>query len=262
MTGAWCPWQHTAYGIVQAISTFTHHEQMARSVARAERNMLQAISGGVDHLDKCSAGTCCGIGRPGTRVVWKGRSASGSTSRGSCSISQTSNRTRRETGASVNQHTEELLRDVVARMERAIRDRDCPAMVAVQGDRTLMLSDYDYLRDEPTADAFEERAAVQVRAVHAVRWVFAVPQVLVLAGSAMAARAVSNHPLREGEREAVLWVSCDRRDGVDYGLVPYGRRPDGAVAAFGEPEVFTVALRPGDKLPGRRLLHCLELPGL
>ncbi|MEV8319404.1 DUF932 domain-containing protein [Streptomyces sp. NPDC059900] len=45
------PWQHTAYGVLQAVSTFTHHEQTVRGAARAERNMLRAVTGGVDDLD-------------------------------------------------------------------------------------------------------------------------------------------------------------------------------------------------------------------
>jgi phage/plasmid-like protein (TIGR03299 family) len=45
------PWRNTAYGAVQAVNTYTHHEQTVRNVERAERNMLRAITGGVDKLD-------------------------------------------------------------------------------------------------------------------------------------------------------------------------------------------------------------------
>ncbi|MEV0220316.1 DUF932 domain-containing protein [Streptomyces sp. NPDC050704] len=45
------PWQNTAYGVVQAVNTFTHHEQTVRGAVRAERNMLRAVTGGVDDLD-------------------------------------------------------------------------------------------------------------------------------------------------------------------------------------------------------------------
>ncbi|MGW6054456.1 DUF932 domain-containing protein [Streptomyces sp. NPDC055189] len=45
------PWQHTAYGVLQAVNTFTHHEQTVRGAVRAERNMLRAVTGGVDDLD-------------------------------------------------------------------------------------------------------------------------------------------------------------------------------------------------------------------
>ncbi|MER5257432.1 MULTISPECIES: DUF932 domain-containing protein [unclassified Streptomyces] len=45
------PWQHTAYGVLQAVNTFTHHEQTVRGAVRAERNMLRAVAGGVDDLD-------------------------------------------------------------------------------------------------------------------------------------------------------------------------------------------------------------------
>ncbi|MEV8022347.1 hypothetical protein AB0O76_39815 [Streptomyces sp. NPDC086554] len=156
----------------------------------------------------------------------------------------------------MNQETEALLLDVVSRLERAIQDRDCPAVAALQGERTLVLFDYDYLRDEETAAAFEERAAVQGRELRTVRWVFAVPQVVVLADEGLAARAASNLPQRAGEREAIMWMSCDLRDGVDYGLVPYRRQPDGE-PVFGAPEVFTAPVRPGERVPGMGLLRSL-----
>ncbi|MEO3874173.1 DUF932 domain-containing protein [Nonomuraea sp. B12E4] len=46
------PWQGTAWGVVQAINTYTHHEQHVRGADRAERNMLRAVTGGVDDLDR------------------------------------------------------------------------------------------------------------------------------------------------------------------------------------------------------------------
>ncbi|MET7486616.1 hypothetical protein [Streptomyces sp. NPDC005538] len=79
----------------------------------------------------------------------------------------------------MNQDTESLLADVAGRLERAIRERAYPAMVALQGDRTLVLSDYDYLRDVHTAAAFEQRAAEKALENHTSRFVFAVPQVWV-----------------------------------------------------------------------------------
>ncbi|WLW50325.1 hypothetical protein [Streptomyces sp. YU58] len=45
----------------------------------------------------------------------------------------------------MNDATERLLRDVVSRLQRSITERDCPAMVGLQGDRTLVLADYGYL---------------------------------------------------------------------------------------------------------------------
>lgn len=67
-------------------------------------------------------------------------------------------------------------------------------------------------------------------------------------------RAVSNHPLREGEHEAITWMSCDRDDGVDYGRVPYARRPSGE-PVFDDPEVFTVGVLPYEAMPGFTLLQ-------
>lgn len=45
------PWKNTAWGVVQAANTFTHHEGIVRGTDRAERNMLRAVSGKVDELD-------------------------------------------------------------------------------------------------------------------------------------------------------------------------------------------------------------------
>lgn len=39
------PWRNTAWGVVQAVNTFTHHEQTIRGAVRAERNMLRAVTG-------------------------------------------------------------------------------------------------------------------------------------------------------------------------------------------------------------------------
>lgn len=45
------PWSGTAYGVLQAVNTYTHHEGIVRGADRAERNMLRAVTGGVDKLD-------------------------------------------------------------------------------------------------------------------------------------------------------------------------------------------------------------------
>lgn len=46
-------WRGTAWGVVQAVNTYVHHEQTVRGMARAERNMLRAVDGGADTLE-CS----------------------------------------------------------------------------------------------------------------------------------------------------------------------------------------------------------------
>ncbi|MFF4508920.1 hypothetical protein [Streptomyces sp. NPDC001401] len=160
----------------------------------------------------------------------------------------------------MNPETEALLRDVVTRVERAIEDGQCPVIVSLEGERSLVLSDYDYLRDDATAVAFEERAAERAQEIRAVRWALAVPQVLALIEGAVAARAVSNLPLREGEREAITWMTCDAQDGVDYGLKPYTRRPNGD-PVFGDLEVFTVAVQPSERMPGSHLLRIFGQQG-
>jgi phage/plasmid-like protein (TIGR03299 family) len=45
------PWRGTAWGVVQAINTYTHHEGSVRGANRAERNMIRAVTDGVDQLD-------------------------------------------------------------------------------------------------------------------------------------------------------------------------------------------------------------------
>ncbi len=156
----------------------------------------------------------------------------------------------------MNDDTAVLLFDVVERLERNIRTRDCPAIVALQGESKLVLSDFDYLRDQATAAAFERRAAVKAREVAVVRWVFAVPQIWRITPSEVSARAVSNHPLREGEEEAITWMAYDRGDGVDYGRVAYTRRPSGE-PVFAEPQVLTIGVRPAESTPGYTLLRAL-----
>ncbi|MDF5758437.1 DUF932 domain-containing protein [Spongiactinospora sp. TRM90649] len=51
------PWRGTAWGVVQAVNTFTHHEQTVRGAERAERNMLRAVTGGVEELDRTTLRT-------------------------------------------------------------------------------------------------------------------------------------------------------------------------------------------------------------
>lgn len=45
------PWAGTAYGVVQAVNTWTHHHQAVRGASRAERNAERAITGAIDVLD-------------------------------------------------------------------------------------------------------------------------------------------------------------------------------------------------------------------
>jgi phage/plasmid-like protein (TIGR03299 family) len=57
------PWRNTAWGVVQAVNTFTHHEQAVRGAVRAERNMLRAVTGGVDELDHTTLRTLATVQR-------------------------------------------------------------------------------------------------------------------------------------------------------------------------------------------------------
>jgi phage/plasmid-like protein (TIGR03299 family) len=51
------PWRGTAWGVVQAVNTYVHHEQTVRGADRAERNMLRAVEGGADTLDRATLTT-------------------------------------------------------------------------------------------------------------------------------------------------------------------------------------------------------------
>lgn len=159
----------------------------------------------------------------------------------------------------MTEETEMLLLDVTRRLETAIVARECPAVVALAGDRALVFSDYDYLRSTDAAAAFELRVAAQARTIRVRRWVFAVPQVWVISDESIATRAVSNHPLRPGEHEAITWMSYDVTDGLDYGRVPYVRRPDGT-PVFADAERLTVGVTPERAMPGFTLLRALTEP--
>jgi len=45
------PWQGTAYGVLAAVNTYTHHVQTVKGATRVERNMERAVTGGIDRLD-------------------------------------------------------------------------------------------------------------------------------------------------------------------------------------------------------------------
>ncbi|WP_026416975.1 hypothetical protein [Actinomadura oligospora] len=156
----------------------------------------------------------------------------------------------------MNEHTEALLRDAVKRLQQAIRAHDCPAIVVLDGSPRLVLSDYDYLRDDATARAFELRAAAKAKQTGATRWALAVPMVWLITEHSIAARPVTNHPLREGEQEVIMWTVGDLAEGVDYGRVSYVRRPDGT-PVFDDPEVAAVTLGPADYTIGFVLLQTL-----
>ena len=57
------PWRGTAFGVVQAVNTFSHHEGTVRGMARSERNMLRAVTGDIDALDRRSVDAILQIAR-------------------------------------------------------------------------------------------------------------------------------------------------------------------------------------------------------
>lgn len=46
------PWSGTAFGVVQAVNTFNHHEGIVRGTSRVERNLLNAIDGTTAQNDR------------------------------------------------------------------------------------------------------------------------------------------------------------------------------------------------------------------
>jgi phage/plasmid-like protein (TIGR03299 family) len=45
------PWAGSAYGVLAAVNTYTHHIGTVKGASRADRNAERAISGGIDKLD-------------------------------------------------------------------------------------------------------------------------------------------------------------------------------------------------------------------
>jgi len=48
------PWAGTAYGVLQAVNTYEHHDSLVRGAERSERNMLRAVTGQFGQLDRTS----------------------------------------------------------------------------------------------------------------------------------------------------------------------------------------------------------------
>jgi len=48
------PWSGTAYGVIQAVNTWEHHEGTVLGVSRAERNMLRTVTGDFSRIDQTS----------------------------------------------------------------------------------------------------------------------------------------------------------------------------------------------------------------
>jgi len=127
----------------------------------------------------------------------------------------------------MNSETAVLVEDITARVQRAVCAGDYPAIVGLHGERTLVLSDYDYLMSWATGLEFEIRAAAKAQANATHRWVFAVAQVWYDDGETIQARPLHTAPLQPREVETISWMSYDADDGIDYGQVPFARRPGG-----------------------------------
>ena len=46
------PWAGSAFGVLQAVNTYTHHIQNVRGGVRADRNMERSVTGMIDQLDR------------------------------------------------------------------------------------------------------------------------------------------------------------------------------------------------------------------
>jgi phage/plasmid-like protein (TIGR03299 family) len=59
------PWRGTGWGVLQAVNTYVHHEGIVRGAERAERNMLNAVTGRTDDLDQQTLDTLADVlGQP------------------------------------------------------------------------------------------------------------------------------------------------------------------------------------------------------
>ncbi len=156
----------------------------------------------------------------------------------------------------MNSETAVLVEDITARVQRAVCAGDYPAIVGLRGERTLVLSDYDYLASWATGLEFEIRAAAKAQANATHRWVFAVAQVWYDDGDTAQARPLHTAPMQPGEVETISWMSYDADDGIDYGRVQFARRPGGE-PVFDDAEYFAEPMRPFNRLPGSAMQRLL-----
>jgi hypothetical protein len=160
----------------------------------------------------------------------------------------------------MNSETAVLVEDITARVQRAVRAGDYPAVVGLHGDRKLILSDYDYLISWATSLEFEIRTAAKTQANATHRWVFAVAQVWYDDGDTIQARPLHTAPLQPGEVETISWMSYDADDGIAYGRVQFARRPGGE-PVFDDAEYFAEPMQPLNRLPGSAM-HRLLVSGI
>ncbi|MEX5709140.1 hypothetical protein AB1484_12725 [Parafrankia sp. FMc6] len=160
----------------------------------------------------------------------------------------------------MNTDTWTLVEDITGRVQQAVSAGDYPAILGLHGRRNLVLTDRPYLISWATALAFEIRAAARAQSNATHRWVLAVPQVWYQDGDLIEARPLFTAPVQPDEQEAITWMSCDDTDGIDYGRVPFTRRPGGE-PVFDDPEFFTSPIRPLQRTPGAAL-HRLLTAGI
>lgn len=51
------PWKGTAWGVLQAVNTYTHHVGIVRGMSRPERNIQRTVMGGIDEIDNATLAT-------------------------------------------------------------------------------------------------------------------------------------------------------------------------------------------------------------
>jgi hypothetical protein len=160
----------------------------------------------------------------------------------------------------MNQETFDVMTAVTEKVMRNLmppQEIVCVIGLANPGGGINFLSDWDYMiaygDDSSFQRKFEERAAWLAKEAGVTRWVLAVPMVWHLDGPTVSMRAISPHPLREGEHEVIAVVTFDGSDGVDYGVVPFARRPDGT-PVFDDPHELFVNVSPRPFMPGYTLI--------
>lgn len=63
------PWRGTAWGAIQAVNTYAHHESIVRNVGRVERNMMRVVEGKAAEGDRTAVATLASVLPEGKRLA-------------------------------------------------------------------------------------------------------------------------------------------------------------------------------------------------
>lgn len=128
----------------------------------------------------------------------------------------------------------ELMERVVDKLEAAVLKNNLgTAVVHIDTERPLIMSDDTYWATKDTATHFEARAARRVVGHAATRWVFGTTIIIEDGEDAVRMRPPNPHfPPRQGEEEVLWLVAVDLDEGIDIARVDVTR--DGGIPTFGE----------------------------